>query len=68
MILYCRLYLNISYSNSFVRFDRICMAIHSCILPRVNNREEESVEHMFGPSIIWSESNVTIAKAHVMYS
>ena len=30
-----------------------------------NNREEESVENAFGPSINCSESNVTFAKAHV---
>ena len=35
---------------------------------RVNNREEESVEYAFGPSINCSVSNVTFAKAHVMYS
>ena len=35
-------------------------------LPRVNNKEEESVEHAFEPSINCLESNVTSAKAHVM--
>ena len=40
----------------------------SNVVSRVNNREEESVEHAFGPSINCSESNMTFAKAHVMYS
>ena len=35
---------------------------------RVTNREEESVENAFEPSINCSESNLTFAKAHVMYS
>ena len=46
----------------------VCMYVYGLLVAaRVNNREEESVEHAFGPSINCSESNVTFAKAHVMY-